>query len=853
MRDDLPSGTVTFLFTDVEDSTRLLRSLGAEAYADALAEHRRVIREACGAEGGVEVDTQGDAFFFAFPRAPGALAAAAALTESLAPGPIHVRIGLHTGRPLVTDEGYVGDDVHFAARVGASAHGGQVVLSDATRALVDGVALTDLGEHRLKDIEGAVSIYQLGAKTFPPLKTISNTNLPRPASSFVGRERELSEVLAAFERGTRLLTLTGPGGSGKTRLAVEAAATLVPSYKAGVFWVGLASLRESSLVAEQIAQTLGAKDGLAEHIADREMLLLLDNLEQVIEAAPALSELVQACPNLTLFCTSRELLRVQGEVEYAVPPLASSEAVSLFCARSGFDPSDEIAELCARLDDLPLAVELAAARTKALSPAQILERLSDRLDLLRGGRDVDARQQTLRATIAWSYDLLLEEEQRVFRALSVFAGGCTIEAAEEVAEADLDILQSLVEKSLLRFADGRYWMLETIRQYACERQDKDGPGGVARRHARFYGRALDRNREDIYLRRAEGLAWFDAEEDNLRAMLDYAYEENPDDAALAVFQLARFWFSRGRHAEAHRRLRALAKDDLSEDARALVLTSLADVEERLGHLQAAEAAAQEAVLLGEASGQARVLAEALHNLAWVTFRQGDAEEAATIEERAMLIVAPVNEPERLLALHDLGGFQLAAGRREEAREALHAAIDGARAIGYATLEVDGAIALAEVDLRARDFASAYEGFRLALARKRRIDPTTPERGLLGLGWAALGVDRRREARVAFGEVIELLVDTARTSHYEFALVIAGIAFAAEVKDARPAARLRGASVRMHEVGEFTPPEDDLELVSFFERRLIDMLGAEALAEEQAAGAAMSLDEAIELARSLAVL
>jgi predicted ATPase len=852
MRDDLPSGTVTFLFTDVEGSTKLLHSLGAEAYAKALAEHRRVIRASCGAEGGVEVDTQGDAFFFAFQTAPGALAAAAALTESLAPGPIQVRVGLHTGRPLVTDEGYVGDDVHFAARVGASAHGGQVVLSDATRALVDGVALTDLGEHRLKDIEGAVSVYQLGPKTFPPLKTISNTNLPRPASSFVGRERELAEVLATFERGTRLLTLTGPGGSGKTRLAVEAAANLVPSYKAGVFWVGLASLRESSLVTEQIAQTLGAKDGLAEHIGEREILLLLDNLEQVMEAAPALSGLVQACPNLTIFCTSRELLRVQGEVEYAVPPLASSEAVTLFCERSGLVSSEEIAELCARLDDLPLAVELAAARTKALSPGQILERLADRLDLLKGGRDADARQQTLRATIAWSYDLLSEEEQRVFRALSVFAGGCTRDAAEEVVDAHLDTLQSLVERSLLRFANERYWMLETVREYARQRQEKAGAQGLAHRHALFYSEALDRNREEIYVRRAESLAWFDAEEDNLRAMLDHASEEDCDDAALAVFQLTRFWVPRGRYAEAHQRLRALlAEGDLSEDARALVLTSLAEVEEWLGHLQEAEAAAREAVLLGEASGQARVLAEALHNLAWVTFRQGDAQEAVTIEERAMMIVASVDEQKRLLALHDLGGFQIAAGQTEEAREALRAAIDGARAIGYATLEVDGAIALAEIDLRARDFASAYQGFRSAVARKRRIDPTTPERGLLGLGWAALGVDRRREARVAFGEVIELLVDAARTSHYEFALATAGMASAAEAKDARPAARLRGASVRLHEVGEFTPPADDLDLVGFFERRLIDMLGAEALAEEQAEGTAMSLDEAVELARSLA--
>ncbi|MBA3376634.1 MAG: adenylate/guanylate cyclase domain-containing protein [Actinobacteria bacterium] len=443
---DLPSGTVTFLFTDVEGSTRLLHELGAQPYAEALAEHRRLIRAACAAQGGVEVDTQGDAFFFAFPTASGALASAAEATTALASGPIQVRIGLHTGTPLLTEEGYVGADVHFGARIAASSHGGQVVLSRATRELLqEHFILNDLGEHRLKDIDEAVSIFQLGDDSFPPLKTISNTNLPRPASSFVGREEELAEVLARIERGARLVTLTGPGGSGKTRLALEAAATLVPEYKAGVFWVGLASLRDPALVLETISQTLGAKDGLAEHIAEREMLLLLDNLEQVIEAAPELSQLLSACPNLTLIVTSRELLRVQGEVEYPVPPLAEREAVSLFCERAQVEPSDEISELCARLDNLPLAVELAAARVKAISPAQILERLSQRLDLLKGGRDADPRQQTLRATIDWSYDVLSEEEQALFARLSVFAAGCTLEAAEEVCEADLDTLQSLVE------------------------------------------------------------------------------------------------------------------------------------------------------------------------------------------------------------------------------------------------------------------------------------------------------------------------------------------------------------------------------------------------------------------------
>lgn len=256
--------------------------------------------------------------------------------------------------------------------------------------------MTDLGEHRLKDFSEPVAIFQLGSERFPPLKTISNTNLPRPASSFIGREQEVGRIVGMLQDGTRLLTLTGPGGSGKTRLSIEAAAEIVPQFRNGVFWVGLEPIRVPALVTEAIAQTLGAKDDLAEHIGEREMLLVLDNLEQVVAAAPDLASLVEACPNLRLLVTSRELLRVRGEVEYPVPPLADPDAVELFSARSGLGPDEAVTELCRRLDNLPLAVELAAARTKVLSPAQILERLSERLDLLKGGRDADTRQRTLR-------------------------------------------------------------------------------------------------------------------------------------------------------------------------------------------------------------------------------------------------------------------------------------------------------------------------------------------------------------------------------------------------------------------------------------------------------------------------
>src|SRR4051812_12431230 len=419
----------------------------------------------------MEVDTQGDALLYAFSDPVEAPAAAADGQEALAPGEVKVRMGLHTGELRLTSEGYAGRELHRAARIAASGHGGQVVLSAATRVLVDG-KLADLGEHRLKDFAEPVWIFQLGEEKFPPLKTISNTNLPRPASSFVGREPEVAEVVELLQEGARLVTLSGPGGSGKTRLALESAAELVPEFRNGVFWVGLAALRDPALVAETIAQTLGAKNGLAEHIGERELLLLLDNFEQVVDAAPALPSLLESCPNLRLLVTSRELLRVRGEVEYPVAPLAESEAVELFCARSRLGASDDIAELCRRLDNLPLAVELAAARTSVLSPGQILERLAERLDLLKAGRDAEARQRTLRATIEWSHDLLSADEQRLFARLSVFAGGCTLEAAAPVGGAALDTLQSLVDKSLVRHTEERFWMLETIREFALERVEE---------------------------------------------------------------------------------------------------------------------------------------------------------------------------------------------------------------------------------------------------------------------------------------------------------------------------------------------------------------------------------------------
>jgi predicted ATPase len=700
---------VTFLFTDIEGSTKLLHELGPQAYADALAAHRRVVRDAVANHGGVEVDTQGDAFFLAFGSAEQAAEAAAEARDRLASsGRIRVRMGVHTGSPHLTDEGYVGVDVHRAARIGACAHGGQIVLSETAAAAVATAELQPLGEHRLKDFDHPTPLFQLGPGVFPPLRTLSNTNLPRPAGSFVGRDAEVADVVATVRDGARLVTLTGPGGTGKTRLAIAAATELVPFFVAGVFWVPLAPVRDADLVLPTIARTLGAQESVAAHIGDRHMLLLLDNVEQLMPAAADVRELVETCPHLVVLVTSRERFRVAGETQIGVATLDREAAVELFCTRAGVQEDASVRRLCEALDDLPLAIELAAARVAVLSPRQLLDRLPRRLDLLKGGRDADHRQQTLRRTIEWSYELLTDAERTLFARLSLFRGGCTLEAAESVLDADLDDLQSLVDKSLVRSNAGRFWMLETIAQYAAERfDDQPDRAALQRRHAEHFLAVVEEAEPHLRRQAKEWLDPLEVELDNVRAALDHLSAAGETQLLLrAVGAVWWLWSWRGYLAEGRARLlAALAADARPTEARGAALLGAADIcfdlgsaaeglryaEEAarlcpptewrgvyVGFIQAmlrldegdsadAEVRLREAVAGFERVGDRHMAREARRRLAWLHEMAGDVELSTKLHEENLAdAVADGDRGVEATTTSVLSGRAIDAGRYDDA-------------------------------------------------------------------------------------------------------------------------------------------------------------------------------------------
>jgi predicted ATPase len=654
---ELPRGTVTFLFTDIEGSTRLLHEVGAEDYAEALAEHRRVLREAFERNAGVEVDTQGDAFFVAFPTAPGALEAA---REAQAELELPVRMGLHTGTPLLTEEGYVGADVHRAARIAAAGHGRQVLVSAAAAALLDGASLRDLGEHRLKDLSAAERIFQLGAEEFPPLKTLYRTNLPIPATPFLGREHELAEVGGLLARDeSRLLTLTGAGGSGKTRLALQAAAEAAEAYPDGVWWVPLAPLTDPAEVGPAAARALGGGGTLPDLVDGRRLLLLLDNFEHVVAAAADVAGLLASCPNADVLVTSRERLRVQGEQVYPVPVLARAESRRFFLARAravqpAFEPDEHLDELCERLDDLPLAIELAAARTSLLTTAELLERLGGRLDLLKGGRDTETRQQTLRATIEWSYELLEPDERRLLAALSVFRGGWTLEAAEQVAEADLELLQSLVDKSLVRrWETGRFGMLETIREFAHERLDDAGEAESLQGRLFGYLLALLPPWRTTRTGLPEVVDRLGAELPNYQATLAWTLDADPLRCLELATALGRFWVIRD-PAEGHRWLTAALSRTPAQppELRAEALLWLASCGAFIGDVAAAEAMFEESLSLFRSAGNDARAADALDRLAGARVAAGKLDEAKAAAQEGLALFDQLGEPDGAMYILD---------------------------------------------------------------------------------------------------------------------------------------------------------------------------------------------------------
>ena len=696
---ETPTGTVTFLFTDIEGSTRLAQELGA-GWPPLLERHRQVARAAWNEQQGVEIGTEGDSFFVVFSSAPQATAAAVTVQRGLASeawpaaGEIRCRMGLHTGEGVLSGGSYVGLDVHRAARIANAGHGGQVLLSSTTRALVegtlpDGVTLREMGVHRLKDLSRPERIWDLViegvASDFPPLRTLNAipNNLPMQLTSFLGRQREIAEGRQLLIDG-RLLTLTGPGGTGKTRLALQIAADATDRFPDGIYFVPLGTISQSDLVLPTIAQVLGlvdpgtrALDRLCEHIGDKCILLVLDNFEQVNDAAPQVAELLARTTKTSILVTSRSPLRVYGEQEYPVPPLGvpdpkhlpdleqmtTYESVALFVERAMAVRPDfavnganapAVAEICVRLDGLPLAIELAAARVRVLSPQAIMERLGDRLKLLSGGsRDLPERQQTLRGAIAWSHDLLDEGDQRVFARFAVFAGGATLDGIERVVfdpgdTADpLDAVTSLVDKSLLRQEsdpDGepRFRMLSTIREFARERLEERGDAEeLSERHAAWVLAVVEEGAAAIFSpSQKETLDRYERQHDNIRAALSRAIAHDHAEMAMRIFAASwRFWQMRGYLAEAREhaeRVLALPDSQAHPDARGAALEAAGGIAYWQGDHLSARTWYQEAVELARASGDPRRIANAVYNVGFTyTLEREDQLQARSLAQEGL--------------------------------------------------------------------------------------------------------------------------------------------------------------------------------------------------------------------------
>jgi predicted ATPase/class 3 adenylate cyclase len=809
-----PAGTVTFLFTDIQGSSRMWEK-SPQTMRTALVRHDELLRSAIEANGGHVFKTMGDAFCAAFPTAPEALEAALYTQRALLvdetwgeAGALLVRMALHTGSAEQRDGDYFGPPLNRVARLLSAAHGGQTLLSSPAQELVRdqlpvGAQLHDLGEHRLKDLARPERVFELLAPDlpadFPPLRTLESrpNNLPMQPTLLVGREQEVEDIrgrLLAPE--VRLLTLTGPGGTGKTRLALQTAADLLEEFEDGVFLVVLATITDPTLVVSTIAQVLGVREsgdqllieGVEDYLKDKRLLLILDNFEQVLAAAPLAGELLSA-PRIQVLATSRIPLGVYGEHEYAVPPLAvpdpkrlpglealsQYEAVRLFierarAAKADFAVTSEnapaVAEICARLDGLPLAIELAAARVKLLPPKAMLGRLGRRLKLLTGGaRDLPERQRTLRGAIEWSHTLLDDGEKTLFARMAVFSGGRTLEAIEAVCDAQEDLavdafegVSSLLDKSLLRQEEGqegepRFVMLETIHEFAREKLGESGEAEeIGRAHAEYFLALAEAAEPELM--GADQVSWLErleAEHDNLRAALSWSLEVGDAESALRIGgALWRFWNVRGHFSEGRRWLAAALSDGeaapSSLRARALLglgylalrqgdylrvtealeasLALYREAKDRRGEayalcflgwialdrneLERAEGLLEESLALSRAAGTARDVSVVLNALAMLEVYRGDYERAAAMQEESLSLAREAGDI-RSIAIYttNLGMTAAVTGEYERAETFLQEALEVHRKIGAddmiaPSINLFGFLALSRNDLDRAD-------------------------------------------------------------------------------------------------------------------------------------------------------
>ena len=906
-----PTGTVTFLFTDIEGSTRMWER-SPQVMQAALARHDELLRAVMEERGGYIFKTVGDAFCATFATSPDALEAALEIQRRLLSseweqtGPLKVRMALHTGAAEERDGDYFGPPVNRVARLLTAAHGGQVVLSLSTHEMVrdqlpDGAALMDLGERRLKDLFRPERIFQLVApglpSEFPPLRTLEvrPNNLPLQPTPLVGREKEVEEVVERLHsEEVRLLTLTGPGGTGKSRLALQAAAELLEEFEDGVFFVALATITDPALVSSAIAGPLGVEESadqslmesLKSYLHHKHLLLILDNFEQVLEGTPVVGELVAACPGLKFLTTSRIPLRLYGEQEYAVLPLdlpdprvlppvkvlTQYEAVRLFVERAraikaDFSVTNEnapaVAEICARLDGLPLAIELAAARVRLLSPHAMLTRLGNRLKLLKGGsRDLPTRQQTLRGTIDWSYELLEDEEKRLFGRLSVFSGGRTLEAIEEICEPEGDIdalegVESLLEKSLLRReekaeGESRFVMLETVHEYAREKLEESGEAEeIKRAHAEYFIALAEE--ADAELKGVNQLEWLERlefEHDNMRAALSWALEQAEAQMALRlVGALCWFWWMRGHYSEGRRWLEEVLamKGRGSPKVRAMVLAGAATLASSQGDADRAEGACEEGLELLEHEGREASEAKSylLVTLGYLALSKEDHARAQELFEESMVLSRERrNDWELASSLYSLATVFYLRGDSERATELLEESMDLFRELGDKYLLASVLNSLGLVAHSQGNLVRAQKLTEEGVALKRELGATGDVGlGLCNMGWIALLQNDLSRAADLYEESLSVAWEAGMNRVVQSDLE--GIAcLAAAQKDAERAAQLWGAAQDLHESKGI--PRDTSFLAEADARitAVRSGMGEQVWEEAWRKGRTMTLDEAV---------